>query len=201
MRLLLSLALLSMPLCGAVALPASAGALDHARAAGTLRVGTPGDYAPFSLRRPDGGYQGADVEEADPAGQAFGPSDRMGADELGQAGRRYEGRQIRHRGRRHLDHAGAPGVGRFLDRAGQRRQAPGGALCRQGQIPHSRRDRSAGHARGGEPGRQQRGVREGQPAPCRRDGVPRQQDDRQRDHRRAGGRDGDGRGGRRTTTR
>jgi len=29
-----------------------------------LRVGTTGDYAPFSLRRPDGTYEGADVEMA-----------------------------------------------------------------------------------------------------------------------------------------
>ena len=57
--------LLSLALCGAFALPASAGTLDDARAAGTLRVGTPGDYAPFSLRMPDGGYRGADVAEAD----------------------------------------------------------------------------------------------------------------------------------------
>jgi cyclohexadienyl dehydratase len=42
---------------------ASAGTLDDARQAGVLRVGTPGDYAPFSLRQPDGSYRGADVTE------------------------------------------------------------------------------------------------------------------------------------------
>jgi cyclohexadienyl dehydratase len=45
--------------------PAYAGALDDARASGTLRVGTPGDYAPFSLRQPDGSYRGADVVEVE----------------------------------------------------------------------------------------------------------------------------------------
>ena len=38
--------------------------LDRIRGAGVLRVGTTGDYAPFSLRRPDGTYEGADVEMA-----------------------------------------------------------------------------------------------------------------------------------------
>ncbi len=51
---------------------AHAGPLDDARAAGVLRVGTPGDYAPFSLRQPDGGYRGADVTEAERVAQALG---------------------------------------------------------------------------------------------------------------------------------
>src|SRR5436305_1241000 len=38
------------------------------RAAGGLRVGTTGDYTPFSLKRPDGGpeagYHGADIDMA-----------------------------------------------------------------------------------------------------------------------------------------
>ncbi|MEJ1978975.1 MAG: transporter substrate-binding domain-containing protein [Acetobacteraceae bacterium] len=42
---------------------ACAGTLDDAKQAGVLRVGTPGDYAPFSLRQPDGSYRGADVTE------------------------------------------------------------------------------------------------------------------------------------------
>ena len=47
------------------ATPALAGVLDDARTAGVLRVGTPGDYAPFSLREADGSYRGADVAEAE----------------------------------------------------------------------------------------------------------------------------------------
>ena len=38
--------------------------LDRIRAAGILRVGTTGDYTPFSLLQPDGGYQGADIDMA-----------------------------------------------------------------------------------------------------------------------------------------
>jgi cyclohexadienyl dehydratase len=38
--------------------------LDRIRAAGTLRVGTTGDYTPFSLVGPDGSYEGADIEMA-----------------------------------------------------------------------------------------------------------------------------------------
>lgn len=38
--------------------------LDRIHAAGVLRVGTTGDYTPFSLRQPDGSYKGADIEMA-----------------------------------------------------------------------------------------------------------------------------------------
>src|SRR5580704_18288466 len=38
--------------------------LRNIRAAGVLRVGTTGDYTPFSLLQPDGSYQGADIDMA-----------------------------------------------------------------------------------------------------------------------------------------
>jgi cyclohexadienyl dehydratase len=38
--------------------------LEQIRAAGVLRVGTTGDYTPFSLKQPDGSYQGADIDMA-----------------------------------------------------------------------------------------------------------------------------------------
>ena len=42
--------------------PAQAGeALDAIRASGVLRVGTTGDYKPFTFRQPDGSYTGADI--------------------------------------------------------------------------------------------------------------------------------------------
>lgn len=47
----------------ACAWPAAAGTLADAQRAGVLRVGTPGDYAPYSLRQPDGSYRGADITE------------------------------------------------------------------------------------------------------------------------------------------
>jgi cyclohexadienyl dehydratase len=37
---------------------------DRIRAAGVLRVGTTGDYTPFSLLQPDGSYEGADIDMA-----------------------------------------------------------------------------------------------------------------------------------------
>ena len=43
--------------------PAQAVTLDDIQHAGILRVGTPGDYAPFSLHQPDGSYRGADITE------------------------------------------------------------------------------------------------------------------------------------------
>ena len=38
--------------------------LKRIRASGVLRVGTTGDYTPFSLLQPDGSYAGADIEMA-----------------------------------------------------------------------------------------------------------------------------------------
>lgn len=46
--------------------------LDRIRAAGVLRVGTTGDYTPFSLRRPDGSYEGADIEMAHDLAERLG---------------------------------------------------------------------------------------------------------------------------------
>jgi cyclohexadienyl dehydratase len=46
--------------------------LDRIRAAGVLRVGTTGDYTPFSLLQPDGSYQGADIEMAHDLGETLG---------------------------------------------------------------------------------------------------------------------------------
>jgi cyclohexadienyl dehydratase len=45
-----------------MALPAAAGTvLDAIHQSGTLRVGTTGDYKPFTFRNADGTYQGADI--------------------------------------------------------------------------------------------------------------------------------------------
>lgn len=60
MRLILGLTVFA-----ALAAPVGAATLDDAHASGKLRVGTPGDYAPFSLRQPDGSYRGADVVEVE----------------------------------------------------------------------------------------------------------------------------------------
>ena len=46
--------------------------LDRIRAAGVLRVGTTGDYTPFSLRRPDGSYEGADIDMAHDLARTIG---------------------------------------------------------------------------------------------------------------------------------
>lgn len=54
-----SLAAATVP--GAIA---SAGTLADITKAGVIRIGTPGDYAPFSVLQPDGSYKGADIVEA-----------------------------------------------------------------------------------------------------------------------------------------
>jgi cyclohexadienyl dehydratase len=54
-------------------LTAQAGAvLDHIRASGALRVGTTGDYKPFSFREADGTYGGADIGMAQRLAQKLG---------------------------------------------------------------------------------------------------------------------------------
>jgi cyclohexadienyl dehydratase len=59
--------------CALIVIATSAAALGHAgagevldriHATGVLRVGTTGDYRPFSFRQPDGSYQGADIDMA-----------------------------------------------------------------------------------------------------------------------------------------
>ena len=51
-------------LATALALPSQAADLDHVRSSGVLRIGTTGDYKPFSFREPDGTYRGADIDMA-----------------------------------------------------------------------------------------------------------------------------------------
>ncbi len=46
--------------------------LDAAQSQGKLRVCTPGDYKPFSLQRPDGGYDGLDIDLVQAAAKALG---------------------------------------------------------------------------------------------------------------------------------
>src|SRR5437764_2632137 len=46
--------------------------LARIQVAGVMRVGTTGDYTPFSLRQADGSYQGADVEMAHDLGETLG---------------------------------------------------------------------------------------------------------------------------------
>src|ERR1700743_1967111 len=44
--------------------PDASPTLAAIRKAGVLRVGTTGDYTPFSLIQPDGSYRGADIDMA-----------------------------------------------------------------------------------------------------------------------------------------
>lgn len=46
--------------------------LDAIHARGTLRVGTTGDYKPFTFRNPDGSYTGADIDMAQRLAAALG---------------------------------------------------------------------------------------------------------------------------------
>jgi cyclohexadienyl dehydratase len=54
------------------ALAQSASRLDDVMKAGKLRVCTPGDYKPFSLAKPDGTYEGIDIDLMQSAAKALG---------------------------------------------------------------------------------------------------------------------------------
>jgi len=54
------------------AAPAAGRPLDAIRAVGSLRVGLTGDYAPYSVRRPDGQVAGADVTMAQELAESLG---------------------------------------------------------------------------------------------------------------------------------
>lgn len=60
--------------CGitAQAQPATDSALDTAMKAGVLRACTPGDYKPFSFLKPDGAYEGIDIDLAQSLAAAMG---------------------------------------------------------------------------------------------------------------------------------
>jgi cyclohexadienyl dehydratase len=51
---------------------ADASRLDAVLGAGKLRVCTPGDYKPFSLAKPDGSYEGIDIDLVQSAAKALG---------------------------------------------------------------------------------------------------------------------------------
>ena len=56
----------------ALAQDASPSRLDAVQKAGKIRVCSPGDYKPFSLQRPDGGFEGLDIDLVQAAGKALG---------------------------------------------------------------------------------------------------------------------------------
>ncbi len=73
LRTFFGLALISMLSASpAVAEAPSASRLDEVAKSGTLRVCTPGDYKPFSFLRPDGSYEGLDIDLVDAAAKALG---------------------------------------------------------------------------------------------------------------------------------
>lgn len=68
--LIVVLPLLCAPLALAQEPPASR--LDVVQKSGKLRICTPGDYKPFSLQRPDGAFEGLDVDLIQDAAKALG---------------------------------------------------------------------------------------------------------------------------------
>jgi len=68
-RIALAAALL---LCAAGAHAQDSSRLDAVQKSGALRVCTPGDYKPFSLARPDGTYEGLDVDLAQSMAKSLG---------------------------------------------------------------------------------------------------------------------------------
>ena len=61
-----------LPASLALAQAPSGSRLDEVIKSGKLRVCTPGDYKPFSYQRPDGGYEGLDIDLVQAAAKALG---------------------------------------------------------------------------------------------------------------------------------
>lgn len=62
----------ALPTSWALAQAPSTSRLDEVIKSGKLRVCTPGDYKPFSFQRPDGGYEGLDIDLVGSAAKALG---------------------------------------------------------------------------------------------------------------------------------
>src|SRR5437868_15481022 len=75
-RLILIVVLSCLPVALALAQTGSS-RLDEIVKIGKLRVCTPGDYKPFSFLRPDGGYEGLDVDLVQAAAKALGTEVEM----------------------------------------------------------------------------------------------------------------------------
>ena len=70
LRKLIGIALAcALPASLALAQTPSGSRLDDVIKSGKLRVCTPGDYKPFSYQRPDGGYEGLDIDLVAVGGQ------------------------------------------------------------------------------------------------------------------------------------
>src|SRR5881394_3067538 len=70
-RLVLIVVLSCLPIASAFAQTASS-RLDEIVKSGKLRVCTPGDYKPFSFLRPDGAYEGLDIDLVQASAKALG---------------------------------------------------------------------------------------------------------------------------------
>ena len=75
---ILGIALLcTLPASWASAQAPSTSRLDDVIKSGKLRVCTPGDYKPFSFQRPDGGYEGLDIDLVAAAAKSLGVEVQM----------------------------------------------------------------------------------------------------------------------------
>jgi cyclohexadienyl dehydratase len=73
--MLLRISIVALSLCGAACVAAqdiAPSRLDSVQKSGKLRVCTPGDYKPFSLQRPDGSFEGLDVDLVQAAAKSLG---------------------------------------------------------------------------------------------------------------------------------
>jgi cyclohexadienyl dehydratase len=70
--LLAALAAAGLLAAGAAGAQSSSSRLDEVLKSGKLRVCTPGDYRPFSLAKPDGSYEGLDIDLVQSAAKALG---------------------------------------------------------------------------------------------------------------------------------
>jgi len=77
MRAALATGLLSATLATAAPAQEPPSRLDQVQKSQTLRVCSPGDYRPFSLHKPDGAFEGLDIDLVNSAARALGASVAM----------------------------------------------------------------------------------------------------------------------------
>src|SRR5438093_859266 len=174
--LTLSLAALLAPAAQAQ----SASRLDDILARGVLRVGTTGDYKPFSYRpAKEADFIGLDIELAGELARTMGVKLQLVPTSWPTLMKDFGDDRF------DLVIGGVSAEeGRVLDPLPARRQDADHALREPGQVPDAAADQPARRAPGREPRRHQRALREGAGAAGAAHGLPGQRDDLRRDHRR-----------------
>jgi hypothetical protein len=170
----------TLPASIALAQAPSPSRLDDIIKSGKLRVCTPGDYKPFSYLRPDGGYEGLDIDLVQAAAKSLGVEVEMVKTAWPTLMKDFVEKCDVRRGR-HLGHHRPAEVGVLHDRVHGQRQGADHQVRERREVPDHRGHRQAERHRDRESGRQQRALRAGELQAGEDRDLQRQRDDLRRD--------------------